>query len=93
MSFSCPKVHSTPKLSSYAKKCGLQRVRWHKERHIDGVITVGTLSGFQDFVLQPIIKDRPNMELRNLIQSNFGIGIQCILFPLCLEVSELVIDG
>ena len=27
------------------------------------VTTVGTLSGFQEFFLQPIIKDRPNMPL------------------------------
>ena len=26
------------------------------------VTTEGTLSGFQDFFLQPIIKDRPNIE-------------------------------
>ena len=26
----------------------------------DRVTTEGTLSGFQDFFLQPIIKDRPN---------------------------------
>ena len=30
-------------------------------RQTDRVTTVGTLSGFQDFVLQPIIKDRPNI--------------------------------
>ena len=29
--------------------------------HTDRVTTVGTLSGFQDFFLKPIIKDRPNM--------------------------------
>ena len=29
--------------------------------HTDRVTTVGTLSGFQDFILQPIIKDRPNI--------------------------------
>ena len=37
--------------------------RSHKERqthrHTDRVTTEGTLSGFQDFILQPIIKDRP----------------------------------
>ena len=31
------------------------------DRHTDRVISVGTLSGFQDVpLLQPIIKDRPN---------------------------------
>ena len=31
--------------------------------HTDRVTTVGTLSGFQDFILLPIIKDRPNIPL------------------------------
>ena len=31
-----------------------------KNGHTDRVATVGTLSGFQDFFLEPIIKDRPN---------------------------------
>ena len=30
------------------------------DRQTHRVTTVGTLSGFQDFFLQPIIKDRPN---------------------------------
>ena len=33
----------------------------HTVRQTDRVTTVGTLSGFQDFFLQPIIKDRPNI--------------------------------
>ena len=32
----------------------------HTDTHTDRVTTEGTLSGFQDFFLQPIIKDRPN---------------------------------
>ena len=32
----------------------------HTDRQTDRMTTVGTLSGFQDFPLQPIIKDRPN---------------------------------
>ena len=32
------------------------------DRQTDRVTTVGTLSGFQDFFLQPIIKDRPNKQ-------------------------------
>ena len=31
------------------------------DRHTYRVTTEGTLSGFQDFFLQPIIKDRPNI--------------------------------
>ena len=34
--------------------------RSQTDRHTDRVTTEGTLSGFQDFFLQPIIKDRPN---------------------------------
>ena len=44
-------------------------IHTHTHRHTDRqtdrqthrVTTEGTLSGFQDFFLQPIIKDRPNM--------------------------------
>ena len=32
------------------------------DRQTDRVTTEGTLSGFQDFFLQPIIKDRPNRQ-------------------------------
>ena len=35
------------------------------------VTTVGTLSGFQEFFLQPIIKDRPKKETRS------GSGSRC----------------
>ena len=36
-------------------------VAWLRtDGHTDRVTTVGSLSGFQDFILQPIIKDRPN---------------------------------
>ena len=33
----------------------------HTDGHTDRVTTVGTLSGFKDFFLQPIIKDLPNI--------------------------------
>ena len=33
------------------------------DRRTDRVTTVGILSGFQDFFLQPIIKDWPNITL------------------------------
>ena len=35
------------------------RTHRHTDRQTHRVTTVGTLSGFQDFFLQPIIKDRP----------------------------------
>ena len=40
------------------KVCPVARVRRHRQTHTK-VTTVGTLSGFQEFFLQPIIKDRP----------------------------------
>ena len=49
------------------KMCSVARERtdMQMDRHTDiqihtKVTTVGTLSGFQEFFLQPIIKDRPN---------------------------------
>ena len=39
----------------------------HTDGHTDRVTTVGTLSGFQDFFLQPIINDRPNTRKSSLI--------------------------
>ena len=62
VSFSYPKDHSTKKLGSQAKRCALQPVhrRTHTQTHTK-VATEGTLSGFQDFSLQPIIKDGPNI--------------------------------
>ena len=40
------------------KMCFVARERTDGQTHT--VTTVGTLSGFQEFFLQPIIKDRPN---------------------------------
>ena len=37
------------------------------------VISEGTLSGFQDFFLQPIIKDRPNKPLYIIINENIHL--------------------
>jgi len=36
------------------------RTHTQTDRQTHRVTTVGTLSGFHDFFLQPIIKDRPN---------------------------------
>ena len=53
-----------PKIRFLGQKvCSVARL--HTHRHTDTqthtkVTTVGTLSGFQEFFLQPIIKDRPN---------------------------------
>ena len=57
VSFSCPKDPSSQKLGSQAKRCALQPADTQTDTK---VTTEGTLSGFQDFFLQPIIKDRPN---------------------------------
>ena len=48
------------------KVCSIARTdrQTHRQTHTK-VTTVGTLSGFQDFFLQPVIKDWPNM---NVIQ-------------------------
>ena len=41
------------------KVCSVARLQTHRQTHTK-VTTVCTLSGFQEFFLQPIIKDRPN---------------------------------
>ena len=48
------------------KMCPVARSRTDGQTHrqTDGVTTEGTLSGFQDFFLQPIIKDRPKKRRR-----------------------------
>ena len=40
----------------------------HTHTQTDRVTTEGTLSGFQDFFLQPIIKDRPNTGSRKVMK-------------------------
>ena len=67
------------KISKY-KKCAfshIPRITQPKNRFLgqkmcpvarsqtDRVTTEGTLSGFQEFFLQPIIKDRPNIDIRS----------------------------
>ena len=47
------------------KLLSVARVRRHRDTETQTdtkVTTVGTLSGFQEFFLQPIINDRPNIE-------------------------------
>ena len=65
ISFLCPKDHSTQELDPQLKNYGQQLAYRETDRHTHRqtntkVNTEGTLSGFQDFFLQPIIKDRPN---------------------------------
>ena len=49
-----------PKIKFLGQKvCSVARERTDRQTHTK-VTTVGTLSGFQEFFLQPIIKDRPN---------------------------------
>ena len=43
------------------KVCSVARLQTDRQTHTK-VISVGTLSGFQEFSLQPIIKDRPNIK-------------------------------
>ena len=51
-----------PKIRFLSQKvCPVARSQ--TDRHTDRVTTEGTLSGFQDFFLQPIIKDRPNKNI------------------------------
>ena len=48
-----------PKIRFVGQKvCSVARERTDTQTHTK-VTTEGTLSGFQDFFLQPIIKDRP----------------------------------
>ena len=42
------------------KMCSVARLQTHRQTHTK-VTTEGTLLGFQEFFLQPIIKDRPNI--------------------------------
>ena len=52
---------STQKLGSYVKKFALQPAYGHTHRQTHTKVdTENTLSGFQDFFLQPIMKDRSN---------------------------------
>ena len=49
-----------PKMRSLGQKlCSVARVQTDRQTHTK-VTTVGTLSGFQEFSLQSIIKDQPN---------------------------------
>ena len=50
-----------PKIRFLGQKvCPVARGRTDRHTHTK-VTTEGTLSGFQEFFLQPIIKDRPNI--------------------------------
>ena len=50
-----------PKIRILGQKvCSVVHGRTDTQTHTK-VTTVGTLSGFQEFFIQPIIKDRPNI--------------------------------
>ena len=69
--FSCPKDHLTQKLGSWAKQCVLQPANGRTDRRTHTKVTTeGALSGFHEFFLQPIIKDRPNNS-RYIIKNYF----------------------
>ena len=56
-----PRIQKNRFLSQ--KVCPVARLQTHTHRQTDTkVTTVGTLSGFQEFFLQHIIKDRPKTE-------------------------------
>ena len=57
VSFSCNNGQSTLKLGSQVKRCTLLPPHGHTYTQIDRMTTEGTLSGHQDFFLQPIMKD------------------------------------
>ena len=55
-----------PKISFLGQKvCSVACVQTDRLTYTK-LTTVGTLSGFQEFFLQPIIKDRPNYRLMTL---------------------------
>ena len=59
--FPCPKDHSTQKNRCLGQnECCVAREQTGRQTHTK-VTTEGTLSGFQEFFLQPIMKDRPNI--------------------------------
>ena len=50
----------------------------HTDTQTHRMTTVGTLSGFQDFILQPIIKDRPkNLAIYRPTLYEEHIGTKC----------------
>ena len=60
---SYPKDHLTQKLCSYVKRCAVYPACRQTDTHIQTHTIVNTeniLSGFREFFLQPIIKDRSN---------------------------------
>ena len=53
--------------------------RSQTDRHTDRVTTEGTLSGFQDFFLQPIIKDRPNNKPSTALMSSHMLPLTFLI--------------
>ena len=47
---------------------GVHVAHSQKDRHTDGVTTVGTFSGFQEIFLQTIFKDRPKKHIGNILE-------------------------
>ena len=61
---------------------GRARTDGHTDTRTHRVTTVGTLSGFQDFFLQPIIKDRPNCIVHDeKVYSTIHPSRECISPP------------
>jgi len=62
--------------------------RSQTDRHTDRVTTEGTLSGFHDFFLQPIIKDRPNSSTTKGRQRPYANGEPCLAGPLTVRARK-----
>ena len=82
-----------PKIWSLCQKvCSVARE--HTDRQTHRVTTEGTLSGFQDFFLQPIIKDRPKnyffcfskFSFLRFLQTFFDFFSYTTLVNFCLSV-------
>ena len=67
----------------------------HTDGQTDRVTTEGTLSGFQDFFLQPIIKDLPNntdiqTQINKVKVQDFSMGIFVVQHTLgCVDVTHI----
>ena len=62
------------------KMCSVARLQTHRQTDTQThmkVTTEGTLSGFHEFFLQPIIKDRPNIYESTSNGAKLGIYATC----------------
>ena len=77
-----------PKIRFLGQKM-LPVARAQTHTQTDRVTTVGTFSGFQDFFLQPIIKDRPNtVESPNIVSLNNS----ALPYPANIKTTDMTIS-